>query len=150
MQLRYLRHRYDVVYDCWIAAVRKSAVWIFAAIEYSITPVVLEGMRPSKDIGGDIGRMQPWNDYQRFIGKDTIRCNFLLILDGLFIQIIQQWSDSFVCNRCLSKNFENLVVTSLSSYQKSERGSKLKIAKLFSSIEIFKFEILKASIVRRV
>ena len=52
MQLRYLRHRYDVVYDCWIAAVRKSAVWIFAAIEYSITPVVLEGMRPSKDIGG--------------------------------------------------------------------------------------------------
>ena len=54
MQLRYLRHRYDVVYDRWIAAVRKSAVWIFAAIEYSITPVVLEGMRPSKDIGGDI------------------------------------------------------------------------------------------------
>ena len=67
MQLRYLRHRYDVVYDYWIAAVRKSAVWIFAAIKYSITPVVLEGMRPSKDIGGDIGRMQPWKDYQRFI-----------------------------------------------------------------------------------
>ena len=53
MRLRYLRHdRYDVVYDYWIAAVRKSAVWIFAAIEYSKTPVVLEGMRPSKDIGG--------------------------------------------------------------------------------------------------
>ena len=28
MQLRYLRHYYDVVYDYWIAAVRKSAVWI--------------------------------------------------------------------------------------------------------------------------
>jgi len=123
MQLRYLRHRYDVVYDCWIAAVRKSAVWIFAAIKYSITPVVLEGMRPSKDIGGDIGRdigrMLPWKDYQRFIGKDTIPCNFLLILDGLFIQIIQQWSDSFVCNRCLCKNNENLVLRALSSYQKS-------------------------------
>ena len=38
-----------MVYDFWIAAVRKSAVRIFAAIEYSITPVVLEGMRPSKD-----------------------------------------------------------------------------------------------------
>ena len=49
MQLRYLRHRYDVVYDYWIAAVRKSAVRIFVAIEYSKTPVVLEGMRPSKD-----------------------------------------------------------------------------------------------------
>ena len=41
MQLRYLRHCHDVVYDYWIAAVRKSAVWIFAAIKYSITPVVL-------------------------------------------------------------------------------------------------------------
>ena len=49
MQIRYLRHCYDVVYDYWIAAVRKSAVRIFAAIKYSITPVVLEGMRPSKD-----------------------------------------------------------------------------------------------------
>ena len=131
-----------MVYDYWIAAVIKSAVWIFDAIKYSITPVVLEGMRPSKDIGGDIGRMQPWKYYQLFIGKDTIPCNFLLILDGLSIQIIQQWSDSFVCNRCLSKNFENIVVTALSSYQKSERGSKLKIAKIFSSISIFKFEIL--------
>ena len=53
MQLRYLRHdRYDVVYDCWIAAVRKSAVRIFAAIKYSITPVELEGMWSSKNIGG--------------------------------------------------------------------------------------------------
>ena len=41
MQLRYLRHRYDVVYDYWIAAVRKSAVWIFSAIKYAIPPVVL-------------------------------------------------------------------------------------------------------------
>ena len=49
MQLRYLRHRYDVVYDYRIAAVRKSAVWIFAAITYAIPPVVLEGMRPLKD-----------------------------------------------------------------------------------------------------
>ena len=49
MQIRYLRHCYDVVYDYWIAAVRKSAVRIFAAIKYSITPVVLEGMRPSKE-----------------------------------------------------------------------------------------------------
>ena len=38
-----------MVNDYWIAAVRKSAVRIFAAIKYSITPVVLEGMRPSKD-----------------------------------------------------------------------------------------------------
>ena len=76
MQLRYLRHCHDVVYDYWIAAVTKSAVRIFAAIKYSMTPVVLDGMWPSKDIGRDIGRMQPWKDYQRFIGKDTIRCNF--------------------------------------------------------------------------
>jgi len=52
MQIRYLRHCYDVVYDYWIAAVRKSAVRIFAAIKYSTTPVVSEGMWPSKDIGG--------------------------------------------------------------------------------------------------
>ena len=102
MQLRDLHHRYDVVYDYWIAAVRKSAVRIFAAIKYSITPVVLEGMRPSKEkfeaiLGGY--RLQPSKEYQRFIGigKTTIRGNFLLILDGLFIKIIQQ-SDSFVCN----------------------------------------------------
>ena len=52
MQIRYLRHCYDVVYDYWIAAVRKSAVRILAAIKYSITPVVLDGMWPSIDIGG--------------------------------------------------------------------------------------------------
>ena len=54
MQIRYLRHCYDVVNDYCIAAVRKSAVRIFVAIEYSKTPVVSEGMWPSKDIGGDI------------------------------------------------------------------------------------------------
>ena len=43
-----------MVYDYWIAAVRKSAVRTFAAIKNSITPVVLDGMWLSKDIGGDI------------------------------------------------------------------------------------------------
>ena len=41
-----------MVYDYWIAAVKKSAVWIFAANKYSITPVVLDGRWPSIDIGG--------------------------------------------------------------------------------------------------
>ena len=52
MQLRYLRHYYDVVYYYWIAAVKKSAVRIFAASKYFINPDVLDGMWPSKDIGG--------------------------------------------------------------------------------------------------
>ena len=54
MQLRYLRHYYDVVYDYWIAAVKNSAVRIFAAIEYSITPVVL-GCGHQKILEGILG-----------------------------------------------------------------------------------------------
>ena len=46
-----LRFASVVFYDYWIAAVRiKLSVRIFAAIKYSITPVVLDGMWPLKDI----------------------------------------------------------------------------------------------------
>ena len=78
MQLRYLRHdRYDVVHDYWIAAVRKSAVWILLRLNTLKLWLSWKGCGHQKILEGpDIGRIQQSNDPQRFIGKTTIRGNF--------------------------------------------------------------------------
>ena len=81
-----------MVYDYRIAAVTKSADRIFAAIKYSINPDVLDGMWLSNDISY-------WRGYWKDAAIERIPeihwyeydwMQFFLILDRLFIQIIQQ------------------------------------------------------------